>query len=205
MNSRRSRQPVIIIFGESKNDTDCLRELVRHANPTFTGRISPRPRPTSLTKGAGRGAVRGWLDQITDVITIERRKGTSIAAVLVHRDADGPDPDMDVRRNLAADLTSIPALPVVPVQMMEAWWFHFPDAVEAVRPGVWRNVMPRAGRDVENITNPKVELMRLTRKTYEYSEADSPAIAEKIKELSPPRIGACASFDDFLATAGGIR
>jgi hypothetical protein len=203
----RAQQPVVLVFGENINDARAIAELVMAANPRLTGRVRARPRPTSLTRGAGERAVRNWVLEIGAVVRATRAVGTPVAAVVVHRDADCPDVGGTVEAELKAELTSVAGLPAVPVQTIEAWWFLFPDAVEAVRPIAWRGSLPRSPRDVEAIARPKEELQRLTRRggSAEYAESDSPFIAQKIRELNPPRCGKSASYDRLTGMAARLR
>jgi hypothetical protein len=83
-----------------------------------------------------------WVEDITRAVAAYEVARRPVAAVLVHRDADGADPDSRVAAELASQISSVRGHPVVPVQAIEAWWFLFPDAVEAVRPRAWRGVMP---------------------------------------------------------------
>jgi hypothetical protein len=134
--------------------------------------------------------------------------GQAIAAILVHRDADRPDADGSAHSELTAQLRSMQnAHPVVPVEELEAWWFLFPDAVEAVRPLAWRGCLPRRARDVETIRSPKEELMSLTgkRKLHAYTESDSVSIAQHVFEKSLRPIGTAASYARFEAVATSIE
>lgn len=192
----RSGRGTVLVFGESRNDSDAVAELVAAANPRLAGRIRALPRPTSLTRSAGAHPVRRWVDELARAVRAHEAARGPVAAVLVHRDADGADPDGTVSAALKDQLASLGGHPVVPVHTIEAWWFLFPDAVEAVRPATWRGCMPRRPRDVERIDRPKSELMNRTgsRGATAYSEADSPAIARKIREQGKGPQGTSASF-----------
>jgi hypothetical protein len=148
-----------------------------------------------------------WVDDISRAVVAYQVARRPVAAVLVHRDADGADPDGYVAAELGSQISSVRGHPVVPVQAIEAWWFLFPDAVEAVRPRAWQGVMPRRSRDVEVIVRPKDELMRLTggRSRPPYSEADSPAIARKVRDLRPRSYGSSSSYDFLVSLAGVLR
>lgn len=202
----RSDRGVILIFGESRNDSDAVAELVAAANPRLTGRIRALPRPTSLTRTAGVRPVRRWVDEIAKAIRAHEAARGPVAAVLVHRDADGADPDGLVAAALKDQLAGFGGHPVVPVHTIEAWWFLFPDAVEAVRPTMWRGCMPRRARDVERIERPKNELMNRTGASgaTAYSEADSPAIARKIREHGKAPQGSGASYRRLTDLAGTL-
>lgn len=192
----RSDRGAVLVFGESRNDSDAVAELVVAANPRLAGRIRALPRPTSLTRTAGAHPVRRWVDEIARAIRAHEAAKGPVAAVLVHRDADGADPDGLVAAALKGQLASLGGHPVVPVHTIESWWFLFPDAVEAVRPTTWKGCMPRRTRDVERIDRPKNELMNRTggRGATAYSEADSPAIARKIRALGKAPQGSSASY-----------
>ena len=192
----RAGRGAVLVFGESRNDSDAVAELVIAANPRLAGRVRSLPRPTSLTRTAGAHPVRRWVTEIAKAVQAHEAAKGPVAAVLVHRDADGPDPDASVAAAPRGQLASLGGHPVVPVHTIEAWWFLFPDAVEAVRPGTWRGCMPRRHRDVERIDRPKDELMNRTgaRGGTAYTEADSPAIARKIREQAGMPRGSSASY-----------
>ncbi|MGL5862111.1 MAG: hypothetical protein ACRCY9_12740 [Phycicoccus sp.] len=202
----RAAESRVLVFGESKNDADSIRELVLHINPRLDGRVHARPRPVSLVSGSGPAAVRRWLDHLEQVVEAERRTGRLIQAVLVHRDADRQDPRGEVEAALAREVRTIDgARPVVPVQMIEAWWFLFPAAVEAVRPVAWRGKLSITPGDVERIDQPKKKLERLTRGSRPYSEADSAAIAAQIRDQRRAPRGSSASYERFVAMARGLE
>jgi hypothetical protein len=160
----------------------------------------------SLTREARPDAVRQWVAQLESAVRAFRANGP-IAAVVVHRDADGPDIHGGRGEQLRTQIQKIDGLPVVPVQTIEAWWFLFPDAVEAVRPSTWRGRMPREARDVECIDAPKAELRRVTRskKGAPYSEADSPVIAGHIRRLGLRPLHGCPSYERMATMAKSIR
>lgn len=202
----RSERGVVLVFGESRNDSAAVAELVAAANPRLAGRIRALPRPTSLTRFAGAHPVRRWVDEIARAIRAHEAAKGPVAAVLVHRDADGADPDGTVAAALRDQLASLGGHPVVPVHTIEAWRFLFPDAVEAVRPTTWRGCMPRRPRDVERIERPKSELMTCTgsRGATAYSEADSPAIAREIREQGKAPQGSSASYRRLIDLVGRL-
>jgi hypothetical protein len=81
---------------------------------------------------------------------------------------------------------------VVPAWELEAWWFMWPDAVQAVRPKSWRAPDDHLGKRVGLIKDAKEELRRKVvpkdlkpekRKSFpHYQESDSPAIARQVRE-----------------------
>jgi hypothetical protein len=128
--------------------------------------------------------------------------GQPVAAVVVHRDADGPNPSGSVEANLRRQLRGVADEGTVPVEAMEAWWLLFPDAAESVRPRAWRARLPRKVRDVERVSDPKAELKRKTRPSkHEYAESDLPLIAAAIATGRHPAVGHSASYDRLCASA----
>lgn len=203
MNPRASkRSPVVLVFGESLNDAQSIATLIQGLRPDLAGRLRPRPRPASLTRQAGGLAVRHWADQLRSVVDAMMAAGQPVAAVVVHRDADGPDSSGAVESQLRQQLQGVADEVAVPVEAMEAWWLLFPDATETVRPRAWRGRLPRRVRDVEKVREPKAELQRRTRPTgHEYAESDSPTIATAIATGSHPAVGHSASYDRLCAGA----
>lgn len=196
----------MLTFGENMNDSRAIAELIVAANPGLAGRVQPKPKPVSLTRGAGAQAQRQWVAEIRKVVDAFTAAQGPVAAVVIHRDADGHDPDGDVEASLATTLSVLgPAYPAVPVQMTEAWWFLFPEAVESVRPQKWRGVLPRNVGDVERMDDPKKKLKSLTRATGAvYAESDSAAIAASIREKGVTPQGVCASYARFVAMAAAL-
>lgn len=204
--SGRPRASVVLVFGESINDSTSIAHLLVAANPTLDGRVRPRPKPSSLTRQAKPPAVRSWVADLRSVVLATEATGERVAGVVVHRDADRPDPSGTIAADLTRQLAELDCKAVVPVQAIEAWWFLFPDAVEAVRPGMWKNKLSRKMREVEVIDRPKDELQRATRTTrgLEYAESDSPVIAEHIRRHSLQPLSECRSYRRMETTARGI-
>jgi hypothetical protein len=205
--SARPGTNLVLVFGESLHDARSIEHLLIAANPALERRVAARPRPTSLTRSAGANVVRDWVDELRRTVAAYEATGRTVAAVVVHRDADRADPDAAEENRLRGQLARIGGHPAVPVQMIEAWWFLFPQAVESVRPVAWRDALPRRSRDVETITDPKAELMRVTRKRsrYAYAEADSVTIAKAVRSTGAAPLGRSASYSRFVAMARSLR
>lgn len=199
------RRSVVLVFGESINDAQSIATLIQGLRPDLVGRVKPVPRPTSLTRQAGQLAVRNWEAELRSVVTAMAAAGQPVAAVVVHRDADRPDPAGAVEAGLRQQLRGIADEVAVPVETMEAWWLLFPEATETVRPRAWRGRLPRQARDVERISHPKAELQRKTRPSgHQYAEADSPTIAAAISTRSHVAVGISSSWDRLQASAGRL-
>lgn len=147
MSARQSkRQPVVLVFAESINDAQSIATLMQGLRPELVGRIKARTRPTSLTRQAGDLAVRNWADELRRAVSATAAAGQPVVAVVVYRDADGPDPSGSVEAQLRQQLRGIADEVAVPVEALEAWWLLFPSATEAVRPLAWRGRLPRRAR-----------------------------------------------------------
>lgn len=205
---RTQRRPgVILIFGENLNDSQSIKELLLASNSALDHRhLKALPKPMSLTREAKSDAVHRWITQLDSAVRAHSASAP-VRGIVVHRDADGPDPDGARYQQLAEQLRPLTGHAVVPVQAIEAWWFLFPDAVEAVRPSAWRGLVPRRSRDVERISNPKAELCRATRTpgAPEYAEADSPAVARNVRRLALTPNASCPSFERLVTTATSLR
>jgi len=195
---RVAKTEVVLVFGESRNDSERVAHLLVAANDRLTRLVRALPRPVSLTRAAGEAAVRTWTDQLRRAVHACEATGHEVIAVLVHRDAGGPDPLATVEEMLRKQLSEVPeGHPVVPVQAIEAWWLLFPGAVEAVRPRAWRGKLPSSpGKD---------HLRRKTRvKGTPDAEADSVTIAEIIRNHGLSPSGRSASYERFIGLARSI-
>lgn len=204
--ARRGRAPVVLVFGESTNDTQAIKYLVEALCPELKGQVQARREPTSLHRGASEESVLGLTDRIADVVRSNERP---VACVFVHRDSDTPDPHGRLQQDTEAALRDsgvCDAHAVVPVHEIEAWWLLFPDATEQLRPSVWRNTLQRSSRNWDAVANPKEELRNRTGKDnrrHAYSEADSPRVAEYVAAAIADGIapkGRSLSFDRFVSS-----
>jgi hypothetical protein len=199
---RVERGGLVLVFGENRNDSRSIASLAVAANAGLERRVKAVPRPASLTRGAEPLPVRRWIDELCRMVRAFEESQGPVTAVLVHRDADRSDPDACVEKQLREQIRRVPkAEPVVPVQELEAWWFLFPDAVEAVNPRAWRQLLPRGTGGVETIGNPKEQLIGYTRRQRGgpvYCEVDSVSIAEQILRNGFTPAGVSSSYDRFV-------
>ncbi|BCX17071.1 MAG: hypothetical protein KatS3mg117_0753 [Geminicoccaceae bacterium] len=194
----------VLVFGESENDTKAIAELVRCLRSDLD--VGTRREPIVLAKAADARKRKTNVEKIAAVVRADAA-ARPVHAVVLHHDCDAVEPahvDESRRLETEAAATCAPARVVAatPAFELEAWWYLFPDAVAAYRPG-WRR-LARHGQAVGQIVNVKERLcadLRPTNpsKVKEYRESDSPGIAKKVREL-----GLCwspqaqsASFDLF--------
>lgn len=202
-----SPKPLILLYGESANDTHALEWLIRGILPSGTPVDCRKLRaPTMLPRGA---AVRKRAEMAKLVAAVEREEAVRRSKVIVvaHRDCDAFEPaHVEDSRSLEADLrsrgVSIP-IAATPAWSIEAWWLLFADEVRRVRP-CWKNFSVGT-RQVGLIENPKEYLVKALRPTNnkncpDYTESDSIKIAEEIARSGKARMSggsASASFEYF--------
>lgn len=206
--ARRQSKPLVLVFGEGEAgrhgyDAEAIALLLpaMHESISSNFRVSHRKSPPSLTRAAGGPAVRDWMDKLSE--TLHGEQGV-VAAVVVHQDTDGADPDGVARDELRSNINSVvpstcKAIAACPEKSIEAWWIHFPEAVRAVRPGAWRDVRLEHGGETGGIDDPKALLMRKTRvgSAGEYKEAMSPDIASNIVRQEFRSHGLSRSWERF--------
>lgn len=205
MSRSSARRSLVLVFGENLNDAQSVATLLVHMEPSLRGRVRPRPRPTSLTRDAGSGAVRTWAEQLRRTVAAVEAAGTPVAAVVVHQDADGPDATGAREQALRRQLRGAADHVAVPVEEMESWWLLHPTAVEALRPRSWSSALPRSPREVDRVQDPKETLIRATRPSgHPYTEADSPAVASQIASGHHAPVGTSASWTRFTETSRAV-
>lgn len=210
MTTRRGGQhAVVVILGEDDHDRKSIQALVAALRPEIPrALLKPLRKPMALVRNVPAQRLPGQAAKVAALLRAVDVK-TPIRAVLMHEDADEVEPAHEALiGKIEASYRSLrwPVLAVVPAWEIEAWWFLFPDAVQAVR-RTWRRPDQYAGRDVGRIRNAKEELKRAVtppgaRASFQtYSEADSVTIAEKAADLQllrPPWLGQSASWAVFL-------
>ncbi|MCL6607891.1 MAG: hypothetical protein K6T74_07330 [Geminicoccaceae bacterium] len=195
----------VLVFGESQNDTAAIAELVKCLKSEL--HVETRRQPIILDRGAAAVKRKKMFADIAGVVRAERVR-RPVHAVILHRDCDAIEPrhievSEGIEKEAGKALAPTPVVPATPAFELETWWFLFPDAVAAYRPG-WRR-LARNGQDVGKLLNAKEILRRdlrphATSKVRDYTESDSPGIARKVRELAlcgRPR----ARSDSFLLFA----
>ena len=194
----------VLVFGESFNDAQAIGHLFKALKPDGPG-IKPLKAPIILSRDAEDAKRRKNRNLVAAVVRAEVTKG-HVVAVLIHRDCDAVEPaHKDQCLKIRCDFKDLECtvIPVTPAFEIEAWWFFWPAAVASVNPR-WKRLRC-VQRNHGSIPNIKEYLIRQLRasggaRTNEYSEADSPRIAEKVRRLGivSERCGQAGSFDDFV-------
>lgn len=205
---RRDRAAVVLVFGEDRTDTQSIINLAKGIRPDIATQFRPMREPISLTRDAGPLPVKNWLGDIERVVSAQEGGGQPVLASLVHQDADVVDARGDEEARLQKQLdASAPrrTLAVVPVVTIESWWLYHAHATEAIKPGAWKNALPKTNRNTDLISNPKSDLKTATRrKGTEYRETDGPAIADKIATGLFSAVGSSPSFERFRETVASL-
>ncbi|WNG26199.1 hypothetical protein F0U62_20845 [Cystobacter fuscus] len=210
----RARPPLVLVFGEDENDTRSIRELIEALRPDLAGKVQHRRQPLVLIKDARPEDVPERARKIAEAVDIERAT-SEVVCVFAHEDQDGLEPAHEATcQKIEAALlkAGCPAHAVVPAWELEAWWFMWPEAVQAVRPRSWRLPDDHLGKQVGRIRDAKEELRRRLvpkelkpekRKGFpHYQESDSPAIARQVREKKLARTpkASSGSYTRFMAS-----
>jgi hypothetical protein len=203
---RRRRRRVVLVFGESQNDTKAIAELIIALCPELAASVKAILRPPLLIKDIRPDRIPDRVAIITGLIRAEA-VSADVICVFAHEDTDAVAPsDERLSQRIEAAFSSVGVHlhAVTPASEIEAWWFLFPQALRAYRPS-WERLRGYAGRDVGRIVDAKEELRRALRPrnsattSRDYRESDSPGIAAKVRELgivSRPD-ARCGSFERF--------
>ncbi len=206
--------PLVLVFGESANDTKSLGELIEALREDLVGKVLPLRHPPIEIKNAKPEDVPDRAKRIADLVDINRAKH-NIVCVFAHEDCDDFEPKHEEackKIEEALEKAGCPAHAVVPAWDLESWWFMWPEAVQAVRPKSWRAPNDYLGKKVGKIKNAKKELKKKVvpknlkpekRNNFpDYQESDSPSIARQVREkrLARKPGAESASYTRFLSS-----
>ncbi|WP_405678144.1 hypothetical protein OG859_10695 [Streptomyces sp. NBC_00048] len=200
--AQRKTPSVIIVAGESDNDREVLRHLIRALHP------GPCPKVEVIKDKIKLAAA---IDQLSPRVETIRKNALAkardcradLAGVVVHADLDqvADETYERVRERVTSQLKNgLPcnsALALAAVEM-EAWLMQFPDAFPKVRRG-WAMRPEDCRKDLAYLPNPKEHLRRHLGKPP-YRESDSPLIMEAAVQhghVSARPSGNNRSFRDF--------
>lgn len=182
----------VLIYGESANDTNAIRELIAALDPELGKICAPRRSPIVLIKNARPEDVPERAERIAEAVDIEGATA-DVRGVFAHEDCDAVEPAHIALGKKIEDALAVAgceAHAVVPAWEMEAWWFQWPEAVKAVKPS-WRLPNDHVGEEVGRIRNAKEELKRCVtrgmdpatrRRVGSYEELHAPEVAAKVRE-----------------------
>lgn len=204
--SRAKSKRVVLVFGESPNDREALKHLVRALAPSV-GSIEPIREPLVLQKGRPPERQKAAADRLAKVVRA-RQAVHEVEAVVAHEDCDALEPEhQKLEKEIETRLESAGVSPVVaacPAWEMETWWYLWPTALRHTNPS-WARV-DRKGKDLGKIANSKEALRRDLLKgtppgTVRYEETDAPRIARHVERLNivDQRNARSASFDSFAS------
>lgn len=200
-------RPVVLVFGESENDTKAIINLARGLRPDLGVQFEARRQPLVMIKNAKPEHARSNAEKIAKLVKQEAA-ARPVASVMAHEDCDALEPKhLEVAKKIEDALMTAGCpgtlIGVAPAWELESWWLVFPDAVVGVVQG-WREPNEFVGADVGKIVNSKEELSRAVRpadgksKPRGYAESDSVQIASNVvaRNLLP-------SFDNDHRTTKG--
>lgn len=142
-----------------------------------------------ICRGTVTGKFRGLIEELHRLHRIDK--------ILVVSDADGRDPEEIVRTFRARGIRghSFAAIPIVIVEMLEAWLLADPVALKKLF-GISKKIT-----NPEKLRNPKSELKRLLPKSVTYTPTSAARIAEVLDmEVLRKR---CPRFEIFRKAVVG--
>lgn len=186
------RGSAVIVFGESENDRETIREFFRALRPDFTGTVKPLREPQLLIKDARPENLPNRAEILAATVRSEELT-SKVVCILAHEDCDAVEPAHTALSDKIETVfrqKGINALAATPAWEMETWLFLWPDASKQYRPR-WRRPDRYDGRNVGMLTDAKEKFIAAVRPSRaadrvgvrDYRESDSPMIAAKVREL----------------------
>ena len=210
--SAQTKADIVLVFGESQNDTAAIVELVGALRPDL--RVQAVKSPLVLIRDANPRDVPSRADRIASVVRGFREDYT-VRAVIAHEDADCVEPGHKAIAKKIEEgfrLAGLVAIAAVPAWEIEAWWLLWPDQTGAVRKS-WRTPDDYVGKQVGTIQDAKEVLTRLLRPPKynknnfpDYVESDSVLIARRVRGegvAQSPRADSM-SYDRFRSSISAV-
>jgi hypothetical protein len=197
----------VLVVGESGqsndlHDAQAIKHLILAHQPTWEVRALKRP--AVLAKGKEKALAKA----ANRIAKLYRQASgeTPIHAVFNHADTDEVEPShVPAAEVIEASLADAgcPGYAAVCAWELEAWFFLWPDAIEATR-RAWKVPKKLRGRDVGQLADPKAVMRRevlkgASRPQLAYQEKHAPEVAQQIAPRIHDREGKSRSYDRFVA------
>lgn len=201
-----TRPTLILIFGESENDTGALKRLIPALAAPRRVECRPIRRPIILAQRANFD-VRQYMSRLVAAAERGEVKAGRTVVVVAHRDCDDVEPThVACGVALVADLKAAGVqrpVAAIPAWDIEAWWLLFPDALQQTR-GCWKKISI-GQRRTGMIPRTKDYLTRSlrpanNRRCKDYTESDSIRISEVIADtgaIGDAALNRSSSLSDF--------
>lgn len=189
MARRKRKPPIVLVYGEDKNDTTAIAELIVALCPALEGRIKAKTTPTVLIRDAKPTDVPTRVQRVAADVRAESVT-RDVVCVFAHEDCDDFSPShVSITKKIedAFARADLGVHAVTPSWELEAWFFLWPSALTAHRSS-WSLPARYVNRDTGKIKDAKEELRRALRPQgrgsgRDYRESDSRHIAAKVREL----------------------
>lgn len=196
----------VVVIGESgrsndRYDAQAVRHLILAHQPDW--QVTALKKPAVMVRG--RAAARA--KAATRVADLYRQlsQDQAVDAVFNQADTDEVEPSHEAAASaIEAALSSAgcPGYAAVCAWEIEAWFFLWPEAIEAVN-AAWKVPKSRRGRDVGQFTSPKEilkteVLKRGSRPQLAYQEKHAPLIAEAAAADIDAVEGSSRSYKHFV-------
>lgn len=201
-----TRTPLVLVFGEDENDRQSIRILASGLRPDLAPHIVPRRNPILLVKGLKELKARQRAVSWRRTVEAESRVRGVLAAIM-HEDCDEREPahlllSAEIERRYSSPACRV--IPATPAWELEAWWFLWPDAAQALVSS-WRRPDKYIGKNVGLIADAKEAYRRATSPIGRgsgqrvYRESDSPLLAAIVVQLGLLHhpLAVSGSFSEF--------
>ena len=197
----------VLVVGESGQtndlyDAQAIKVLIEAYRPAW--QVQASKKPAVLAKGKEKAMAKA-ANRVAKLYQ-QASRARSIDCVFNQADTDAVEPSheqvaLDIEAALAT--AGCPGHAAVCAWELEAWFFLWPEAIEATR-AAWSVPNSLRGRDVGQLNDPKSLLRTKVLKTgakpqLAYQEKHAPEVAVEIASRLEKRKGKSLSFDRFVA------
>lgn len=197
----------VLVVGESGQSNDlydaqAIRHLILAHEPTWQVKVLKQPPVLAKSRTAAMAKAAGRLASLYRSAS----RNQPIDCLFNHADTDAVEPShlpaaATIEKALAD--AGCPGHAAVCAWELEAWFFLWPNAIEATR-GAWKVPRKLRGRDVGQLADPKALMSRDVlqagaKPQVAYQEKHAPEVAEHIGRRLNEREGKSDSYDRFVA------
>lgn len=197
----------VLVVGESGQSNDlydaqAIKHLILAHQPTWE--VKALKRPAVLAKGEEKALAKA-ASRVADLYR-QASAHAHIHGVFNHADTDAVEPShVPAAEVIEASLASAgcPGFAAVCAWELEAWFFLWPEAIEATRQA-WKVPKTLRGRDVGQLADPKAMMRNdvlkgASKPQLSYQEKHAPEVAQQIALRIHDREGKSLSYDRFVA------
>jgi hypothetical protein len=191
----------VLVVGESPYDASVIATFARLLCPGWI--CEPRRDAPLFAKAGEERRILSEAQRIAELWKQENNRRT-VDGVVVHEDTDAAEPshsEVASRIEAALESAECPGVAAVAAWETEAWFFMWPEAIEATK-SAWLVPGSLRGKSTGHIQDPKSMLRSRclrpgAKQRLRYQEKDAPDVAAQIAKRFGQRSGTSQSFDRF--------